>query len=156
MSKYIIDESTLTGIADAIRAKKGTSAPVAVTDFASEVASIETGGGESDLPVYGGEYVSLGIKLISFTIDGTTYQAVEGMTWADWVADANYNTGGFNFTGDWNTLVHKSNDYYVYNITTNAWAGTGSTDSNVTEETAIVPNQIYSLEYYAYSIGGGN
>ena len=153
MSKYIIDGSTLTGIADAIRAKKGTSAPVAVTDFASEVASIETGGGESDLPVYNGEYVSLGIKLISFTIDGTTYQAVEGMTWADWVADANYNTGGFNFVGGWGDLVHKTSSYYVYNITTNKWA---SVNNGSDRETAIVANQVYSLEYYANSSTGSN
>lgn len=33
-------------------------------------------------------------KLINFTIDGTSYQAEEGMTWAQWVASS-YNTGGF-------------------------------------------------------------
>lgn len=31
---------------------------------------------------------------ISFTIDGTSYQAEEGMTWAEWVASS-YNTDGF-------------------------------------------------------------
>lgn len=41
-------------------------------DFRSEIESIETGDGESDLPVYNGEYVSLGVTLISFTIDDTT------------------------------------------------------------------------------------
>lgn len=35
-----------------------------------------------------------GIKLISFTIDGTTYQAMNGMTWGEWV-NSEYNTGGF-------------------------------------------------------------
>ena len=32
--------------------------------------------------------------LISFTIDGTSYQAEEGKTWAEWVESA-YNNGGF-------------------------------------------------------------
>lgn len=32
-----------------------------------------------------------GIKLISFTIDGTTYQAMNGMTWGEWV-NSEYNT----------------------------------------------------------------
>jgi hypothetical protein len=32
-------------------------------------------------------------NLISFTIDGTSYQAAEGMTWGEWVA-SEYNTGG--------------------------------------------------------------
>ena len=34
------------------------------------------------------------IPLISFKINGATYQAVEGMTWSDWVQSA-YNTGGY-------------------------------------------------------------
>ncbi len=35
-----------------------------------------------------------GKALISFTIDGTTYQAESGMTWAEWV-DSEYNTDGY-------------------------------------------------------------
>lgn len=35
-----------------------------------------------------------GNKLITFTIAGTTYQAIDGMTWGEWV-DSEYNTGGF-------------------------------------------------------------
>jgi hypothetical protein len=127
-------------------------------DYLSEV-TVEAIPDEYEIPVYFNAETDIevgeSVKLISFTIDGTQYQAVEGMSWYDWVNDANYNTGGFGFTGTWGSLVHKSNDYYVYNITTNAWAGTGSTASGVTEETAIVPNQVYSLVYYAYSPGGG-
>ena len=65
-------------------------------DFRSEIEAIETGGGESDLPVYGGEYVSLGVTLISFYIDGisTPYQAESGMSWAKW-CDSKYNTEGW-------------------------------------------------------------
>lgn len=33
-------------------------------------------------------------NLISFTIDGTQYTALSGMTWGEWVASA-YNTGGY-------------------------------------------------------------
>lgn len=33
-------------------------------------------------------------SLISFTINGTAYQAEDGMTWHEWVSSA-YNTGGF-------------------------------------------------------------
>lgn len=33
-----------------------------------------------------------GNKLITFTIDGTTYQAINGMTWEEWF-DSLYNTG---------------------------------------------------------------
>ena len=45
MTDRIIQTETLQGIADAIRAKKGTSEPIAVTAFASEIGNIESGGG---------------------------------------------------------------------------------------------------------------
>ena len=35
-----------------------------------------------------------GNKLITFTIDGTTYQAIDGMTWGEWLVSS-YNTDGF-------------------------------------------------------------
>lgn len=42
MAKYVIDENTLKGIGDAIRAKKGTSDPIPVPNLASEISSIVT------------------------------------------------------------------------------------------------------------------
>ena len=45
MSKYVINDTTLIGIGDAIRTKKGTSAQIPVPDLASEILSIPTGGG---------------------------------------------------------------------------------------------------------------
>lgn len=44
MSKYVIDDTTLIGIGDAIRTKKGTSAQIPVPDLASEILSIPSGG----------------------------------------------------------------------------------------------------------------
>lgn len=44
MSKYVINDTTLVGIGDAIRTKKGTSAQIPVTNLASEILSIPTGG----------------------------------------------------------------------------------------------------------------
>ena len=41
----------------------------------------------------GGEYVAP-VQKISFTIAGTSYQAEEGMTWAEWVASS-YNSAGY-------------------------------------------------------------
>lgn len=46
MTKYSIDSTTLSGIADAIRTKKETSDPIAVSDFAEEISTISGG----DLP----------------------------------------------------------------------------------------------------------
>jgi hypothetical protein len=39
--------------------------------------------------------------IINFTIDGTSYQAEAGMTWAEWVADPAYNTVGLEKDGEW-------------------------------------------------------
>lgn len=39
----------MTDIADAIRAKKGTSEPINAQDFSTEIASIQTGGGGSSM-----------------------------------------------------------------------------------------------------------
>lgn len=43
MSKYVIDDSTLTGIADAIRTKEETSDPIPVEEMAERIGAIETG-----------------------------------------------------------------------------------------------------------------
>lgn len=55
------------------------------------------------------------ITLISFTIDGTTYQAEEGMTWAEWV-ESEYNIGGYYAYG---IYVRASNGRYLQTGTTN-------------------------------------
>ena len=46
MSKYAINDTTLTAIADSIRAKGGTSDPIQVSNFASAIANLPTGGGD--------------------------------------------------------------------------------------------------------------
>ena len=50
MAKYSIEGSTLQGIADAIRAKSGTSDPIATSAFAEAIAAIEVGGGGGAAP----------------------------------------------------------------------------------------------------------
>lgn len=47
MSKYSINDITLTAIADSIRSKAGTSDPIQVSGFADAIAAIPTGGGSS-------------------------------------------------------------------------------------------------------------
>lgn len=44
MSKYSIDSTTITAIANAIRTKDGTSAPILVSDFAPRILAIPTTG----------------------------------------------------------------------------------------------------------------
>ena len=49
--KYLIEEATLTGIADAVREKKGTSDLIQVSNLANAIASITTGGGGEVEPI---------------------------------------------------------------------------------------------------------
>lgn len=44
------------------------------------------------------------VDLISFTIDGTSYQAEDGMTWEEWISSP-YNTDGFKRAGETNPDV---------------------------------------------------
>ena len=43
MAKYSIEDTTLTGIGDAIRAKYGSADPIHVPDIPSRIAAIQTG-----------------------------------------------------------------------------------------------------------------
>lgn len=45
MAEYLIQDSTLTAIADAIREKSGASDPIAVPDMAAQISAITTGSG---------------------------------------------------------------------------------------------------------------
>ena len=55
---------------------------------------------------------------ISFTIDGTTYQATEGMTWAEWV-DSEYNTDGYMHNGVVPSATGYVNDMSDATVLTN-------------------------------------
>lgn len=64
-------------------------------------------------------------KLISFTIDGTSYQAEEGMTWMEW-CESEYNT----------------NEYYCNDSSTVQWGG----ESYVTTTSGAFVSMRHSIE----------
>lgn len=63
MGKYLIDETTLTGIADAIREKSGKLESIPVTNYATEIANLPTGG----LPVLYEDYSDVRV-VIDYTL----------------------------------------------------------------------------------------
>jgi hypothetical protein len=74
------------------------------------------------LPYYDGDVtISGGVELIDFTINGTSYQALPNMTWAEWGANETYTKGDYDVLGDY--YVYKSDTRQP--ITTNA-NGSGS------------------------------
>lgn len=81
--------------------------------------------------------------LISFTIDGTSYQAEEGMTWAQWV-DSSYNTGSFTV-----------NMEYVYDSTLNySVATSGKFPKSVSLSDTIQSQNNYVLKFMGGTGGG--
>ena len=117
MEKYLIEDTTLTAIGNAVRAKTGTSGMLSVEAMAEALGNIKDSGKylfskketvDGDILGYAvtdnlakypdggwqnGYYWELASK-ISFKIGQVTYYAAEGMTWAEWV-ETDYNTGGW-------------------------------------------------------------
>lgn len=50
MSKYLIENTTLTAIADAVREKSGTTDLIKVSELPTAIAAIQTGGGGGGIP----------------------------------------------------------------------------------------------------------
>lgn len=67
----------LTDVADAIREKKGTSESINPQDFSSEIASIETGGGNG----WTGHADADGLRAIGWTEEDIAYYQENGVDW---------------------------------------------------------------------------
>lgn len=86
--------------------------------------------------------VEAAANLISFTIDGTSYQAEEGMTWVDWVASS-YNTGGL--------YIIEGNTRVIFSNGTDYVSSEGFPGDYANNTSQIVANGTY----YKFSSGGG-
>ena len=86
------------------------------------------------------------VTLISFTIDGTTYQAEDGMTWNEW-CNSSYNTVSASIDGTANVRVPSSHPGDVGGYRYIAYNNTYEVQSNV-----IVADKAYVL----LSSGAGN
>ena len=84
---------------------------------------------------YYGAWTSATPTLISFTIAGTSYQAEEGMTWAEWV-ESSYNTDGYYVSGG---SVFTPEKYLI---------------SSVLQSSTIIDGNNYSIN--AGGSGGGS
>ena len=79
------------------------------------------------------------VSLINFTINGTSYQAEEGMTWGEWVASS-YNTYGLVISSD-GKVKNKFGSAYIANR-----------QVAITSDDIIKPN----YEYLLVSNSGGS
>ena len=78
---------------------------------------------ELDLPIYGGEMGE--VDSIRFTIEGVTYTAKDGWTWADWI-ESEYNTDGY-YIGEYD-YIYSTDGSSLQDGTTKAWASDTITD----------------------------
>jgi hypothetical protein len=97
------------------------------------VVSVPDGMGGSVEEWDGSYTVTDAVELISFTVDGTSYQAEDGMTWREWV-ESEYNTGGFYIS---NSAIHRPSAGYI------------------SDEGALADNAIISGKAYKTKAGGG-
>lgn len=70
MAKYVIDSSTLTAIADSIRAKKGATADITPESMPSEIAGIVTDSGGGEQIAIAKALIRNGIGYIDTGVDG--------------------------------------------------------------------------------------
>lgn len=78
MADYLIQDSTLSGIADAIRAKTGKSAAMTPVQMPSEIDSIQTGGGGKTLTKLGEYVITAPVSYVAIT-------ATDAMKSCDWL-----------------------------------------------------------------------
>ena len=81
----------------------------------------------------GSVVIEFTVKLITFTIEGTEYQAEEGMTWKQWIT-SDYNTGNYQDNG---YNVVKNNDY--------SKSVSNSSGTSVHPNDAIISGHSYSM-----------
>lgn len=118
MGKAFINDTTITNMANAVRSKFGLTGTLKLSDMLTTLQGVKkpgnyvwgkfdfihlekgallgyiVGDNESDYPDKADQdgyyYEKVFPALITFTINGTSYQAKEGMTWAEWV-NSEYN-----------------------------------------------------------------
>lgn len=86
IGQVMIDDITLSNIADAIRAKTGTNKKYLPSEMAEAIYAI-SGDNGALINDEGDDAV-----IINFSIEGYDFQAEEGMTWREWV-NSEYNDG---------------------------------------------------------------
>lgn len=144
-NKHASLAALFTDIAEAIREKTGDTASIVADDFPSVIRE------------------RLQVMLIRFTIDGTSYQAEDGMTWAEW-AESDYNVdkyktgvlgqdfgtaGIFGFshnTGDGNVIATASSNYSYSRIVGKYVMLQGANHSQPVSQSEVITSMDYMLK----------
>lgn len=144
MAEYLIQDTTLSEIADAIRGKTGKTDSIAVSGMADEIASITGGGGSADARV----------KYVTFmSEDGLTelikYPVISGDTCHDPVTKGLIETP---------TKESTASQVFTYNGWATASGGSASASAltNVTEDRTVYVAFAESVRTYAVRFYDGD
>lgn len=136
--KYFIEDTTLTGIGDAIRAKGGTSDKILVSDLATAITNLPTGGGGD-------------IEVEPIVLEGTQTYGCSGPLSGKYI-DMFGDTISTQYLGDVSNMFYKNTatkipfDLNCTNVTYYSFQGLFSNCDNLTE----LPN-IYNAYPYNMS-----
>lgn len=132
---YSIKLSTLTEIGDAIRAKSGATEDIAVTSLATSILNLSPADGVIEWDGTGTVITPIEPEQpMTFTINGTSYQMENRMTWYAWTR-SDYNTDSF--------ACANENDYVYEAESTNKV--TDADGNEVLGTTYIVEGGAYSI-----------
>ena len=92
--------------------------------------------------------IASAVSRITFTIDGTSYEAEEGMTWGEWV-ESEYNTGTFIYSTLYNHIADDEATQESYVTSDNDSTG------KVAASDTIIADHAYSI-YEVNHSGGSN
>lgn len=136
MASYIIQDTTLTDIADAIREKDGGTDPILTENMASRILAIPTGGGGGII-----------------TPEYTEEQILDNSSLAD----------SFTFSGDYHNyemlrvvLYNTSNQHYESQFVVPEGIDLSKTYSGNKINFNMMEDTMYSNQYVAYTISGTN
>lgn len=94
-----------------------------------------------------GTFYYRSVNLISFTIDGESYSAEEGMTWTEWLANDDYNTSGF-----WSEMLNGTMTVIIEHTGISGY-GVAYNDVFVVVGETIVPDRVYTAKYGQHTGG---
>ena len=90
-------------------------------------------------------------NLITFTIDGTSFQAEPGMTWAEWI-DSEYNTNGYFIHSLYTDMVTYTNSDNIFLSRANIDLTT-TADTNIVKKSETILSQAYYFKKLCFVAG---
>ena len=161
MAKYVIDDTTLTGIADAIRNKTSGTEPIAVLDMARQIKDIKSGGADEEW--IGDGNTRLWVHLTDERKAPLVGVGIKGTVIVDWGdgTEPNVLTGTSTSTGRYtpNHEYAKAGDYVITLIVNGEMRILGGSSSTAPILAAYsadyVNNILYKYALQKIEIGNG-